>query len=263
MSNLTGKRFIVTGAASGIGEATARRLVDEGASVISLDRNTPAGEVDRHITVDLADPKSIDNAVAELDGTYDALLNIAGVPGTAPADLVLAVNALGMRHLTESVLDKLNPGGSVVVVSSTAGFNWPQRLDVIKELLSTESFEEGAEWFATHPQEGNAYNFSKEVATVYTLTMGVALQDMGLRINAVLPGPVETPILDDFRESMGHDTIDGVAALLGRHAAPNEIASAVVFLTSPEASWINGHALVVDGGITGTVATGLVPTPDF
>lgn len=263
MLNLTGKRFVVTGAASGIGDATARRLLDQGASVISLDRNEPTCAVNRHIPVDLADRHSIDKAVTELDGPFDALLNIAGLPGTAPADLVFAVNALGMRHLTESVLDKLEPGGSVVVVSSTAGFNWPTRLDVIKEFLSTESFEEGAEWFASHPQEGNTYNFSKEIATVYTLTMGVALQDMGLRINAVLPGPVETPILGDFRESMGHDTIDGLATLLGRHARPEEVASAIVYLASDEASWINGHALVVDGGISGTVATGLVPVPEF
>lgn len=263
MFNLTGKRFIVTGAASGIGDATARRLLDEGASVTSLDLNNPTCAVDRHITVDLSNRHSIDEAVAQLDGTFDALLNIAGVPGTAPAPLVFAVNAMGMRHLTESILDKLNPGGSVVVVSSTAGFHWPARIDVIKDLLSTDSFDEGIEWFATNPQAGNTYNFSKEVATVYTLTMGVALQDMGLRINAVLPGPVETPILEDFRESMGHDTIDGLAALLGRHAKPEEIASAIVYLASDQASWINGHALVVDGGVSGTVATGLVPVPEF
>jgi len=86
---------------------------------------------------------------------------------------------------------------------------------------------------------------------------------MGLRINAVLPGPVETPILVDFEKSMGKDTLHGVKELLGRHATPEDIAEAVVFLASDAARWINGHPLVVDGGITGAVASGLVPVPEF
>ena len=85
------------------------------------------------------------------------------------------------------------------------------------------------------------------------MTMGLAVVEMGLRINAVLPGPVETPILVDFEESMGKDNLDGVKELLGRHADPDDIASAVLFLASDEARWINGHALVVDGGIAGAV----------
>ncbi|MFZ2174891.1 MAG: coniferyl-alcohol dehydrogenase [Rhodococcus sp. (in: high G+C Gram-positive bacteria)] len=263
MSSLSGKRFLVTGAASGIGDATARQLVNAGVSVVSLDRNTPTAPVDQHITVDLSDPDSIDAALAQLDGTFDGLLSIAGVPGTAPADVVFAVNALGMRHVVESSLGLLNPGAAVVVVSSTAGYNWADRLETIKELLATDTFAEGADWFTANPQEGNAYNFSKEVATVYVMTMGIALHEMGLRINAVLPGPVQTPILEDFRKSMGEDTIDGVETLLGRHATPDDIASVILFLASPEAGWVNGHALVVDGGLSGTVLTGLVPVPEI
>jgi NAD(P)-dependent dehydrogenase (short-subunit alcohol dehydrogenase family) len=74
---------------------------------------------------------------------------------------------------------------------------------------------------------------------------------------------VETPILVDFEKSMGKDTLDGVKELLGRHATPEDIAEAVVFLASDAARWINGHPLVVDGGITGAVASGLVPVPEF
>jgi NAD(P)-dependent dehydrogenase (short-subunit alcohol dehydrogenase family) len=258
-----GRRYVVTGAASGIGHAVAEKLLAAGAVVYSLDRNTPAAAVHHHIRVDLADVASIDKAIAELDGEFDGLLNIAGLPGTAPAQTVLAVNALAARHLTESLLGQLAPGGSVVIVSSTAGFRWPERLEAIKELLATDTFEEGARWFREHPQDGNAYNFSKEVTTVYTMTMGLALHELGLRINAVLPGPVDTPILSDFEASMGKDVLDGLRELLGRHAAAVDVADAVLFLASDDARWVNGHALTVDGGVSGAVFTGLVPAPEI
>jgi NAD(P)-dependent dehydrogenase (short-subunit alcohol dehydrogenase family) len=263
MTEFSGKRFVVTGAASGIGNAVAERLLAAGAEVTSLDRNTPTARVTRHVEVDLSNPRSIDAAVEQLDGQFDGLMNVAGIPGTAPADLVLAVNSLAVRHLTEAFFERLLPGGTVTIVSSTAGFGWPLRLDTIRDLLATDTFEEGAAWFKANPQQGNAYNFSKEVTTVYTMTMGLAVVEMGLRINAVLPGPVETPILADFEESMGKDNLDGVKELLGRHAEPDDIASALLFLASDDARWINGHALVVDGGITGAVVTGVVPAPEI
>ena len=263
MSEFAGKRYVVTGAASGIGHAVAEKLLAAGAEVISLDRNTPSAAVTRHIELDLANPRSIDAALEQLDGDFDGLMNVAGIPGTAPGDLVLAVNSLAVRHLTEAFFERLRPNGTVTIVSSTAGFGWPQRLEDIRDLLATDTFEDGAAWFKAHPQQGNAYNFSKEVTTVYTMSMGLALAQMGFRINAVLPGPVETPILVDFEESMGKDALDGVKELLGRHATPDDIADAVLFLASNDARWINGHALVVDGGITGAVVSGVVPAPEI
>jgi NAD(P)-dependent dehydrogenase (short-subunit alcohol dehydrogenase family) len=263
MCELAGTRYVVTGAASGIGHATAEKLIAEGAEVISLDRNTPRAAVSHHIEVDLANPRSIDAALEHVDCDLDGLLNIAGIPGTAPADRVLAVNSLAVRHLTEAFFERLRPGGTVTIVSSTAGFGWPQRLETIRDLLATDTFEEGAAWFKAHPQQGNAYNFSKEVTTVYAMSMGLAMSQMGFRINAVLPGPVETPILVDFEESMGKDNLDGVKELLGRHATAGDIADAILFLASDAARWINGHALVVDGGITGAVLSGVVPPPEI
>jgi NAD(P)-dependent dehydrogenase (short-subunit alcohol dehydrogenase family) len=263
MSIFAGKRYVVTGAASGIGHAVAEQLLAAGAEVFSLDRNTPTAAVTGHIEVDLANPRSIDAALEQLDGEFDGLMNVAGIPGTAPADLVLAVNSLSVRHLTEAFFERLRPGGTVTIVSSTAGFGWPARLETIRDLLATDTFEQGAAWFKAHPQQGNAYNFSKEVTTVYTMSMGLAMAQMGFRINAVLPGPVETPILVDFEETMGKETLDGIKELLGRHATPDDIADAVVFLASDAARWINGHALVVDGGISGAVLSGVVPAPEI
>lgn len=261
MSDFTGKRYLVTGAASGIGHATAELLLAAGAEVISLDRNVARAAVTRHVEVDLANPRSIDAALEQIDGEFDGLMNIAGVPGTAPADVVVAVNTLAVRHLTEAVMTRLRPGGSVTIVSSTAGFGWPERLDDLRDFLATDTFEDGAAWFKEHPQKGNAYNFSKEATTVYTMAMALALGEMGLRINAVLPGPVETPILADFEQSMGKDQLDGVKALLGRHATPDDIAGAALFLLTDQARWINGHPLTVDGGITASVLSGNVPAP--
>lgn len=258
-----GRRYLVTGTASGIGAAVTARLLEQGAEVVSLDRAEPAAAVTQHVPVDLADVASIDAALAAVEGDVDGVLDVAGVPGTAPADVVLAVNALAARHLTEAMIDRLRPGGSVVLVSSIAGFGWPERLGTIRELLETETYADGAAWFAAHPQEGNAYNFSKEVVTVYTMTMGLAFADQGLRINAVLPGPTETPILADFEETMGRDNLDGLKGLLGRHGRPEEIADAVLFLASPRASWINGQTLIADGGVAGAVFTGLVPAPEI
>jgi NAD(P)-dependent dehydrogenase (short-subunit alcohol dehydrogenase family) len=263
MSEFTGRRYVVTGAASGIGHAVAEKLLAAGAEVYSLDRNSPTAAVTRHIEVDLANPRSIDAAVEQLDGQFDGLMNVAGVPGTAPAELVLAVNTLAVRQLSESFFDRLKPGGAVTIVSSTAGFGWPARVGAINELLSTNSFEEGMAWFKANPQQGNAYNFSKEVTTVYAMSMGLTASHNGFRINAVLPGPVETPILADFEDTMGKDNLDGLKALLGRHASPDDIAGAIVFLASDAARWINGHALVVDGGATGAVMTGVIAAPEI
>lgn len=263
MSVLSGKRYVVTGAASGIGHSVAEKLLAGGAEVVSLDRNDPTAAVTQHVKVDLASRESIDAALDQLEGSFDGLLNIAGVPGTAPAETVFAVNTLAVRHIAESFFERLNPGGSVVVVSSTAGFGWPERLEAIREVLATDTFEEGLEWFRANPQTGNAYNWSKEVTTVYTYSMGLAFGDMGFRMNAVLPGPVQTPILEDFRETMGEDTIDGLEELLGRHATPEDIADVVLFLASDEARWINGEAITVDGGTNGAVLSGSVPVPEF
>ncbi|OZC32467.1 coniferyl-alcohol dehydrogenase [Gordonia polyisoprenivorans] len=263
MTDLSNKRFVVTGAASGIGAATAERLLGAGAEVHSLDRNTPTVAVTSHTEVDLANSNSIDAALEKLDGSFDGLLNVAGIPGTAPSDLVLAVNSLAVRHLSEAFFERLSPGGSVTIVSSTAGFGWADRLEQIRDLLATDTFEDGVAWFKEHPQQGNTYNFSKEVTTVYTMSMGLAFAEMGFRINAVLPGPVETPILVDFEESMGKDTLDGLRNLLGRHAEPGDIADVLVFLASDDARWINGQAIAVDGGVTGAVLSGVVPAPEI
>lgn len=259
--DVEGLRCVVTGTASGIGDAVARSLVERGAHVVSLDVKDPSAAVAEHHTVDLGDRESIDAFVAGLQGSYDVLANVAGIPGTFSAEQVLRVNFLGLRHLTEAMLPKLNRGGSIVNVSSVAGSGWPVRLAGLTELVQTASFEEGLAWFDAHPQEGNAYNFSKEAVTVYAMWRCIDLRRQELRINAVLPSATETPILVDFEESMGKEIIDDLKNLIGRHATPADIAPAVVFLASPESGWLNGSSITTDGGVMAAVAVGRHTTP--
>ncbi|HEX3899296.1 MAG TPA: coniferyl-alcohol dehydrogenase [Mycobacteriales bacterium] len=260
---MDGKRCVVTGAASGIGDAVARLLVERGASVVSLDRNSPSAPVEAHVAVDLTDLASIEEALSQLDGEFDVLCNVAGLPGTHPAEAVFRVNFLAARHIAEAFFDRLRPGGAIVNVASTAGFGWPDRIDTIRDLMSAETYDEGLVWFKENPQQGNMYNFSKEALTVYTMAMATGLVEAGVRMNAVSPGPVETPILVDFEESMGKDIIDGVKELVGRHATPLDIAKVVAFLASSESGWVNGHNIIADGGIAGAVLTGIVPAPEI
>lgn len=259
--NVEGLRCVVTGTASGIGDAVARSLVERGAHVVSLDVKDPSADVAEHHTVDLGDRSTIDTFVDRLQGSYDVLANVAGIPGTFPGEQVLRVNFLGLRHLTEAMLPKLNSGGSIVNVSSVAGSGWPVRLAGLTELMQTTSFEEGLAWFEAHPQEGNTYNFSKEAVTVYTMWRCIELRRQGLRINAVLPSATETPILVDFEASMGKEIIDDLKTLIGRHATPADIAPAVVFLASPESGWLNGSSITTDGGVMAAVAVGTHTTP--
>ncbi|TXD66966.1 SDR family NAD(P)-dependent oxidoreductase, partial [Ralstonia pseudosolanacearum] len=110
---LGNKTIVVTGVSSGIGAETARLLRFHGARVIGVDRNAPGTTLDGYVQADLSTAQTIDAAVAQLPSRVDALCNIAGVPGTAPVELVARVNYLGLRHLTERLLPRMPEGGAV------------------------------------------------------------------------------------------------------------------------------------------------------
>lgn len=117
---LHNKTIVVTGCCSGIGADFAKLARQQGARVVGMDRNAPTLTLDGFIQVDLGDPAAIDIAVAQLPAQVDALANIAGVPGTAPAELVGRVNYLGLRHLTQRVLERMPEGAP----SSTSPPSW-------------------------------------------------------------------------------------------------------------------------------------------
>lgn len=107
MSSFAGKTLVVAGASSGIGRVVAARLVADGADVIALDRAEPTVDGVQHIPVDLADPASVERSVTAVPAELDALLHVAGVPGTLPGHVVMAVNVFGLRQLTEALTPRI------------------------------------------------------------------------------------------------------------------------------------------------------------
>ena len=256
-SRFKGRTVVVTGAASGIGAATATRLRAEGAEVIALDRNPPADASLRFVSVDMADPGRIDAAVAQLPGRIDALCNIAGLPGNHGADLTLRVNLLGLRHLTEALVPRMPRGAAVVNLASVAGNGWPERSAQHLALARTPDFAAGQAWLAEYPvDEATCYQFSKEAVIVWTMARAGSLhRDHGIRMNCVSPGPVDTPILADFRRTLGEAKVAQAEVLMGRAGTPDDIAPVVAFLCSDDARWIAGENIRVDGSLTASRAT--------
>lgn len=201
------KTIVVTGCCSGIGADFAKLARQQGARVIGVDRNAPTLTLDGFVQVDLGDPAAINDAVAQLPAKVDALANIAGVPGTSPAELVGRVNYLGLRHFTYRVLERMGEGGSIVNISSILGAEWPQRLEPHRALGATTSFEEGAKWLAAHPvPQETCYQYFKEALIVWTYTQSQKIfMERGVRMNCVAPGPVFTPILGDFVQMLQMD----------------------------------------------------------
>ncbi len=248
---------LLTGGASGVGEATAKLLLERGHRVVSLDIKPSANPDLSHHDCDLSDTASIDAVLGELEGPYSSLLNVAGVPGTVGADLTFQVNFLGLRYLTEKIWDRLADGGTVVNVASIAGNNWRKRRGYLAELMATKSFEEGLAWWRENAEAigTDAYTFSKEAVVFYTMVLACQGLKRGIRVNDVGPGPIDTPILPDFTEDVGEEVMQGMIDMVGRAAQPHDIAEALVQLAEAQIGWLNGQHIIVDGGLMAGFST--------
>jgi NAD(P)-dependent dehydrogenase (short-subunit alcohol dehydrogenase family) len=254
---LPAMRYIVTGAASGIGAATALQLRATGATVVTVDVADPPRADVLHVRCDLGDEQQISQAVealramARVDGPYDGIAHVAGLPGTrAPRD-ILAVNFLAPRALVLGLSSNaLARDAGVVLVSSLAALRCAWEAQRLTAISDHADWAEAMQQAMEPPLDGaTAYEVSKRLLNHWVPTAVAALAPLGARVNTVSPGPVQTPMLRDFRISMGESRIDAAERLSGRHATAIEVAAAITFLLSPAASWINGIDLRVDGGL--------------
>jgi NAD(P)-dependent dehydrogenase (short-subunit alcohol dehydrogenase family) len=242
MSRIEGKVAVVTGAASGIGAATAKRFSAEGATVVRMDV-TPADGV---VALDVRDEAAIVAAFAAVNaehGRIDVLMNAAGVAGGGPVhsmeqdewDRVVGVNLKGTFLTNKAVIalmleqepNSIGQRGSIVNVASIEGI-------------------EGTEG-------GSAYNASKGGVVILTKNLALDYGRRGIRANCICPGFIDTPMMAAVFGMEGMEEVRASfveAHALGRCGEPEEIAAAALFLASDDASFVTGSALVVDGGYT-------------
>lgn len=256
MTNVRDRVIGVTGLSSGIGAETAKLLMSRGARVIGFDRNPPDYDVAGFHRVDLSDPGSIEEALGGLEQRLDGLCNVAGVPPTADKMAVLKVNFFGLRHFTEHAVEHLVDGAPIVNVASLAGFAWRSNMAVVRQGMAT-AFSEADAWIAAQPVEGApSYHLSKELVIAWTLWNCQRWKSRGIRMNSVSPGPVATPILADFVQTLGKRAEEDLK--VNRAATPDEIAPVIAFLCSDDARWMNGSDVAVDAGAGASAWQGLL-----
>ena len=251
MRGLTGKNVIVTGAASGIGHATTIRLLEEGVNVVAADiaaLSAPAvsgGGAWHGTSVNVREEESVSRLVDEAASSFgriDGLVNAAGVAGGGAVhmvdaeewDRVVGVNLFGTFLTARAVLARMleqepvdGSRGSVVTIASVEGI-------------------EGT-------AGGSAYSASKGGVVILTKNMAIDYAGRGIRVNTICPGFIDTPMTQGIFGMPGMERAREEIARehkLARFGEPEEIAAAAAFLLSSDASFITGHALVVDGGYT-------------
>lgn len=245
---LDGKTLLITGVGSGIGEETARLAKSLGATVIGVDVNPPKVAVDRFLSADLGDKAAIDHLLNALPQAIHGLANIAGLPPTRPADAVVKVNLVGLKYLTLGVLPKLADGAAIVNLASLAGLGWPEAVTTIKAAEALD-FDGVAAFNARHGiDQTRSYFFAKEALIAWTIQNRWTWRDRGIRMNAVSPGPVDTPILKDFVQTLGA-WVEEDMKTMDRPGHATDIAPVVAFLLSDGSRWLRGANIAADGGM--------------
>jgi len=255
------KRVLVVGGATGMGAAAAELAKDAGADVVVMDFadiTLPGVEA---IRVNLAERESIDAAVDECGGRIDALFSCAGVADGTPG--IERINFVGHRHLIDRMCSKdmLPRGSAICFISSSAGLGWETNLTELSELLDTPDFDSATRWFEDHGKSD--YISTKQAICAYVARQAFALLKKGIRINAICPGPTDTPLARankdmwlgfgaDYREEAGLEPF-----------TPMEQAYPLLFLGSDAAAAITGITLPSDAGWLSSATTGSFPNGTF
>lgn len=265
----TGKVCVVTGAASGMGKATAQILVDLGAEVYGLDYvEAVVPGLAKSLKVNLAVRDEIDTVMAEVPAKIDAFFGIAGVSGDRhDFTTTLIINFLANKYISETYLpDRVVEGGAIAYITSTGGLNWEKHREEIQELTEAEGWD--ATVAAIHDLGMDdapgpaAYGISKRAMNLYTALVAPTFAQRKVRVNAVMPASTDTGLTDDFAKAVGGmDNLIGYAGFAGRLAESREMAEPLVFLNSPMASFISGVVLPVDYAGRTVQLTGLVDDP--
>jgi NAD(P)-dependent dehydrogenase (short-subunit alcohol dehydrogenase family) len=253
-----GKRALVVGGATGMGAATAALVQDLGAEVVVMDHADVSLPGVKAIRLDLRDKATIDAAVDECGGPIDALFSCAGAADGTPG--IEKINFIGHRHLIDRAMgaDLLQRGSAIGMISSSAGLAWEKNLELIKEYLATPDFDAASAWIEAHPGTAT-YMWSKQAICAYVACQALPFLKRGVRINAILPGPTDTPLArsqeelwlgfgSDFREEAGIEP-----------SRPDEQAGPLAFICSDAASYLNGETIITDAGYVSSGLTGSFP----
>jgi NAD(P)-dependent dehydrogenase (short-subunit alcohol dehydrogenase family) len=239
------RAFVVTGAASGIGLATARRLLSEGGTVVGADLAAPPDDLGDRFTfvaADVSDEAEVGEVFAAVPDRLDGVVHAAGVAGGGPVHLL-------DRSEWERVIGVNLTGTFLVAKAALVRMIEQPRIDDERGSIVTLASVEGLEGTAG----GSAYNASKGGVVLLTKNIAIDYGPSGIRANAVCPGFVNTPMtesifgLDGMQDPLRRLTEEHA---LQRRAEPEEIAAVAAFLVSLDASFVSGQAIPVDGGYT-------------
>jgi NAD(P)-dependent dehydrogenase (short-subunit alcohol dehydrogenase family) len=252
-----GKRVLVVGGATGMGAAAAELAQDAGAEVVVMDFAEVTLPGAKAIHVNLAERSSIDTAIAECGGKVDVLLSCAGVADGTPG--IERINFIGHRHMIDGLLaaGMLSRGSAIGFISSAAGLGWEANLPQIQELLDTPDFDSAVAWVEEHGKAD--YMSMKQTVCAYVASQAFPLLKQGIRINAICPGPTDTPLAQankDMWLGFGADYRGEVGI---EASTPMEQAYPLVFLCSDAASGITGITMITDAGYMSSGITGSFP----